>query len=198
MRIRGFTLALLAALGVGFFAGRGFTDDEDPMPGGPDMEALMRELATPGRQHADLATRVGTWDVEGVFWMEPGAEPTKSKGISVFRSVLGGRCLVQEFEGEMMGEPFSGFGFHGFDNHKREWWYVWADSMATNYMTAKGPDPKAGAPIEYRGTWEAPWGTTKSRDIVTAVGPDEFRMEMHMDMGAGEMKMMELTYRRRK
>lgn len=202
MRQTGILVALVVVAGLAFFAGRAFTDDE-PAPGGMDpqeMEKMMRELATPGPQHAQLAKMAGTWDVTGLMWMDPSQEPIPSQGTAKVTSILGGRYLVQDYDGQMMGEAFQGHGLTGFDNFKKEWWNVWVDTWGTSYLLERGPDVAEGKPCEMKGTWESPMGKTESRSVMTIVSDDEHKLEMFGSMmpGQPETKFFELVYKRRK
>ena len=51
---------------------------------------------------------------------------------------LGGRVLVEEVSGSMMGMPFTGHGMMGFDNVSGKYWSTWNDSMSTGIMMSEG------------------------------------------------------------
>jgi uncharacterized membrane protein len=57
----------------------------------------------------------GDWDAVVKTWMGPG-EPEASRGYSANKMILGGRYLLQEYEGGAMGKPFQCMGITGYDN----------------------------------------------------------------------------------
>ena len=163
------------------------------------MEAMMKAM-TPGEPHKLLENMVGTFDAKVSSWMQPGAPPMVSTGTSVNSWILGGRFVEQKFNGSFMGQPFSGIGYTGYDNIKKQYWGSWMDSMSTGVMmstgstsdngktwkfTASMPDPMTGkdAPMEER---------------VTVTDKNHHLFEMWSPGPDGKMyKMMEITYTRK-
>ena len=107
----------------------------------------MAEGGTPGPAHKVLDALAGEWNVESRWWMAPDAPPAESKGTSKRHWALGGRYVQEEFSGEMMGAPFQGIGFTGYDNMKKKYVGVWMDSMSTAMFTTEGT-ADAAQPIE--------------------------------------------------
>jgi len=194
VKTRSIVVALALTAGVGFVAGRGFGGEEAPAP--QQMKEMIRKLATPGPQHAELVKMAGDWTAQGTAQGEAGPAPMTGK--ASMKPILGGRFLVQEYDGEMMGERFQGYGVTGFDNHKKEWFTLWLDSMGTSWMSMAGPDPAEDAPLELEGTWDTPMGPIVFRQVLTFANDDEHKVEMWSTMGGAESKMMELTYTRAK
>src|SRR5262245_66697115 len=78
-----------------------------------DPQAMMevwKKLATPGEPHKLFASLAGSWTTTTKEWMEPGKPPTESTGTADMKMLLDGRFLYQEYNGQMMGQPFSGIG----------------------------------------------------------------------------------------
>jgi hypothetical protein len=165
------------------------------------MDAMMR-AATPGDAHKKLNSMVGTFDAKVKMWMEPGAPPSESTGKSVNEWVLGGRWVQQRFEGNMMGAPFTGIGYTGYDNIKQMYVGTWMDNMSTSVMTssggasdasgktwsfnASGMDPVSGEPVAFD-------------EKITMVDNDKSIFEMWGPGPDGKMfKMLEITYTRKK
>jgi len=162
------------------------------------MEAWM-VLANPGPEHAELRKAAGTWSCACKSWEAPGAEPRESTGRSVQKMVLGDRFLMQEYEGDMMGAPFQGIGFTGFDNATRKYEAVWMDSMGTGIMRMTGTETEKGKAWVYHGSFFGPGGAEyRVRHLMRKVSDDEFVLEIWCDMGQGDMKCMEMTYTRAK
>jgi len=187
---RGIVVLSMAALVFGAFAlGRaGAQEGTDP------AQKAWEALAVPGPEHAKLLKGVGTWNCECKCWQQPGGEPTVSKGKAVCTEALGGRFIREDFECEMMGKPFHGIGYHGFNNATKKYELAWLDSVGTGIMLMTGTES------ELKGSFAGPGGIEMTmRSVVKPVSDDQFVMEMYSDMGMGaEMKCMELTYTRAK
>jgi len=163
------------------------------------MDAMMK-AGTPGDNHKRLDGMVGTWDTKVKMWMEPGAAPMESTGKAVNEWVLGGRWLQQKFDGTMMGAPFSGIGYTGYDNIRKSYVGTWMDSMSTGFMTSSGTggdakswnftamslDPMSGEPVS-------------CEEKISWIDKDKHVFEMTCpDMDGNMYKMMEITYSRKK
>ncbi|MGB5296938.1 MAG: DUF1579 family protein, partial [Thermoanaerobaculia bacterium] len=125
MRIRTFvsTGVFAAVLAVPALA------QEDEMPQmtpeqQAEMEAYMKAGAL-GPQHELMAEHVGTFDVAIKSWMDPAAPPMESKGVAIRTLHMGGRVMHEEFQGDMMGTPFTGLSRSGYDNVSGKWWSTW-------------------------------------------------------------------------
>jgi len=164
------------------------------------MEAWQK-FATPAEGHQKLAGMVGTWDAEVTSWMSPSGPPTKSKGTSVNRMVMGGRWVESKFTGDMMGMPFEGLGYTGYDNYKKKYMGTWMDNMSTAVMVSEGTMDSAGKVMTQTSTMDD-FMTGKASTVrmtTTVVSPDEHLFEMFgPDPSGKEVKQMEIRYRRRK
>jgi hypothetical protein len=163
------------------------------------MDAMMK-AATPGDAHKKLSSIVGTWDAKVTMWMDPAAPPTVSSGTSKNKWVLGGRWIQQNFSGTMMGRPFSGIGYTGYDNIKKQYVATWMDDMSTQMMVSSGnasddktyefsavvDDPVTGKPAPLK-------------EKMTYVDNDHHLFEMWGPAPDGKTyKMMEINYTRKK
>ena len=164
------------------------------------MEAMMR-AATPGPPHKKLAAMAGTFDAKVKMWMEPGATPTESSGTSTNELILGGRWLQQRFEGSVMGQPFSGVGYTGYDNIRKMYVGTWMDSMSTSIMSSSGNPDGSGKTWMFSGTMMDPVsGEPVSFDQkMTMIDNDHQLWEMWGPGPDGSpFKMMEISYSRKK
>src|ERR1044071_6178913 len=91
-----------------------------------EMMKKVQAAATPGPAHKALEALVGNWKAEVKCWHEPGGQAQVSQGRASVKWVLNGRFLEEEFHGEMMGKPFEGCYFTGYDNTKQTFQSVWA------------------------------------------------------------------------
>jgi hypothetical protein len=167
----------------------------------PDAAAMakMMELMKPGAEHQQLAKMIGTWDVDAKLWMDPKAPPTESKATAQFTSVYEGRYIKQDFQGDMMGMPYSGTGYEGFDRGLGVYTAVWMDSMSTGMFTQTGKASADGKTITYGGEMYCPQtnGPIKARSVMTRVSDDELTYEMFVTQNGHEDKSMELHYHRK-
>lgn len=163
--------------------------------GSPDMEKLQ-----PGKEHDAMSKASGKYDVAAKCWMEEGKPATESKGTAEFAMVLGGRYLRQDFKGEMMGKPFTGLGYCGFDRASGKHTSVWMDDFATGMMPMTGASADGGKTITYEGEGICPMTGVKAkfRAVHTQLSNDKFTFEMfETPEGKKERKNMELTYTRK-
>jgi uncharacterized protein DUF1579 len=164
------------------------------------MDAMMK-AATPGEPHKKLEPFVGNWNVSTKMWAAPGAPATEGTGSASARWVLGGRYIEQQFNGNFMGMPFSGLGYTGYDNVKKQYVGTWMDSFSTGVMFSAGAADSSGKVMAFASTMEDP-ATGKSvrmDEKITILDNDKHIMEMWMPGPDGKAyKMMELTYTRKK
>ena len=204
MKLRQVTFAACAVLLVA-----GISTAQDGMkPGDKPMSAEQKAMmdawmkfATPAEGHKSLAGIVGTWDAEVTSWMDPAQPPEKSKGVSENRMMLGGRWVESRFTSQMMGMPFEGLGYTGYDNHKKKYVGTWMDNMSTAVMVSEGTWDAAGRVMTSMATMDD-FMTGKASQIkmvTTIMDPDHHMFEMWgPDPKGKNVKQMEIHYRRRK
>lgn len=164
------------------------------------MDAMMK-AATPGDAHKKLASMVGTWDaVVKMYPMQPGAPVQQSIATSESKWVLGGRWVQETVNGNFMGMPFSGIGYTGYDNIKKQYTGTWMDNMGTATMISTG-NMTSDKTYEFTSSMDDPMSgksmTVKTK--MTVVDDDHHVMEMWGPTPDGKtMKMMEITYTRKK
>ncbi len=171
-----------------------------------DPQAMMevwKQLATPGEPHKQFASLAGSWTTKTKEWMEPRKPPTESEGTAELKMLLDGRFLYQEFNGNMMGQPFSGIGIDGYDNMTKKYVTAWMDSMGTGIFLMEGTASPDGKTITLKGGHPEPGGGHMNhRAIWKMVDANTQTFEMYGSHGHGkghgkEMKMMEITYTRK-
>jgi hypothetical protein len=179
------------------------TENEEKQEDKMDMQAMMEvyaKLATPGAPHKLLASMVGSWNAKIKTWTEPNKPPMESEGTSGQKMLLGGRFLQQEFTGDMMGNPFTGIGVTGYDNHTKKYASTWMDSMSTAILVFEGTASADGKTITQEGHYDTPIkGPLKWRSVTKLVDDNTWSFEMYeTDKSGKEKKMMEITYIRKK
>jgi hypothetical protein len=173
------------------------------MPGEEEMMKKWAQVSTPTDAHKKLEDLVGTWEAEAKMWMRgPGSEPSVTKGSATNSWVLGGRFLRQEYKGEMMGMPFEGIGYTGYDNYNKKYVSYWIDNSTTQMSTMSGVVDQSGKMFTLYGTMDE-WTTGENGKTVKYVwriiNKDKHVFEVHdLSIGEPNTKMMELTYTRKK
>jgi hypothetical protein len=172
--------------------------------GMPSQEEMMKKweaYATPGAAHRKLDAFVGNWNVRMKAWMAPGQPPEQTEGTAETSWILGNRYLEQKYDGKMMGKPFSGVGFTGYDNFKKKYEAIWMDNMGTGVMTSTGSFDKSGKVMRFTATMDDPITGKKTtiKETLTIVDPDTHRLEMWATGPDGKMfKTLEGVYTRKK
>jgi hypothetical protein len=170
-------------------------------PGGMEEMAAMMEAfmkaATPGPQHAQLATWDGRWKLVVKHWMDPNMPPQESDATSTFKMLMDGRYLMENADGSTPMGPFKGMGITAFDNVSQKFVNVWMDNMGTGIMIARAPAGD-GSVIKYAGKYNNPLGgaETAFRAEMVYTSPDARKYTMWEDRAGKEVKVMEITYER--
>jgi hypothetical protein len=126
---------------------------------GSEMEKMMQayaKAAEPGPNHKRLDALVGDWNCHVRVWEAPGGPQQESKATYKRQWILGGRFLQENYDGQFMNKPFSGFGLMGYDNQKKHFVSLWADTMMTCFMTQTGEADASGKVITFSGTMDDP------------------------------------------
>jgi hypothetical protein len=167
-----------------------------------DQQAMMelwKQAATPGEPHKLFATLAGSWTTATKEWMEPGKPPMESIGTAEMKMLLDGRFLYQEFNGQMMGQPFNGIGIDGYDNIRKKYVTAWMDSMGTGIFIMEGTASSDGKTITLKGSHPEPGGGKMShRAIWKLIDNNTQQFDMYgAHHGHKETKMMKIVYTRK-
>ena len=167
-----------------------------------DQQAMMevwKQLAMPGEPHKLFATLAGSWTTTTKEWMEPGKPPTESTGSAEMKMLLDGRFLYQEYNAQMMGQPFSGVGIDAYDNMTKKYMTAWVDTMGTGIFMMEGTASADGKTITLRGSHPEPGGGKMThRAVWKIVDNNTQTFDMYgAHHGGKEMKVMEITYTRK-
>jgi hypothetical protein len=168
-----------------------------------DMQAMMevyRKLAIPGAPHKVLASLAGSWTTRTKGWMNPDEPPMESTGVCEQKMLLGGRYLLQEYNSEMMGSPFTGYNLVGYDNHTGKYASIWIDSMSTGLYYFEGTGSADGRTITQECSYDDPVrGPMLWRSVTTIVDDNTMEYTMYTTpKGGKEEKMMEMTVTRKR
>ncbi|MBA5866865.1 MAG: DUF1579 domain-containing protein [Nitrospira sp. CR1.3] len=171
---------------------------EKPMDPQAMME-LWKKLAAPGEPHKLFAGLAGSWTTTTKEWMEPGKPPTESTGTAEMKMLLDGRFLYQEYNSQMMGQPFSGIGIDAYDNMTKKYVTAWMDSMGTGIFLMEGTASPDGKTITLKGSHPEPGGGRMThRAVWKIVDNNNQTFDMYgAHHGGKETKMLEITYTRK-
>jgi hypothetical protein len=164
-------------------------------------QALAQHSAEPTAEHKILAADEGTWDgTIKSFSGAPDAEPSISKGTETNTMLAGGMWLLSKFEGEFAGVKFEGRGQFGYDSDKGKYVGTWIDSMTPRISMLEGTYDASKKALTYVGEGVMPDGKTKyNQKMVTIWKADGSRVfTLYMKMDKDEVKLMEITYQKRK
>ncbi|MBM4126476.1 MAG: DUF1579 domain-containing protein [Nitrospira sp.] len=167
-----------------------------------DQQAMMelwKQAATPGEPHKLFGILAGSWTTNTTEWMEPGKPAVESTGTAELKMLLDGRFLYQEFNGQMMGQPFNGIGIDGYDNIRKKYVTAWMDSMGTGMFLMEGTASADGKTITLKGSHPEPGGGHMThRAIWKIIDANNQTFDMYgAHHGQKEMKMMEIVYTRK-
>jgi Protein of unknown function (DUF1579) len=191
-------------LGGVFLAGLARSGDAPAMPKmtAEEQAAMMEwmKLSQPGEHHKHLDYFVGKWKTKTTMQMGgPGSDAMQSVGTSDIKWVLGGRFLMDEHRGSMMGMPYEGLGITGHDNFRNMYFTSWHSNMQTNVLTSTGArNPKTGN-FTYYGEMDEPALGVVGRTVkylTRIVDKDHYVFEI-IDLHAGDAyKVIEIEYER--
>ena len=181
-----------------------FAQDQPKRQMSPEEKAQMdawMKASTPGDPHKKLQDMVGMWDAKITMWPAPGQQPQVSIGTSRNTSILGGRWIQQEFTGSAMGMPFTGVGYTGYDNIKKQYVGTWMDSMSTSVMVSTGGPGTEANTYEFTSSMDDPMSgkTMQVKEKMTVVDANHQSWEMWTPTPDGNMfKMMQIDYTRKR
>lgn len=164
------------------------------------MHQAWEKYMTPGEPHERLAQKAGEWTVTGEMFESPDSPPMPFEGKSKLKSIMGGRYLIEKFEGDFQGMPFEGMAMIGFDNLTQTYVSSWIDNMGTGIMRSVGTPSGDGKTIHY--TSDHPdflTGTYKKMTMVEKiVDDDNMVMDFYSTTPDGDQfKGMHLAYTRK-
>jgi len=194
-----FFAAITFALAVAGQAGADTSQPNITLPGMEQqkvMDAFERMGAVRAEQH-QLEYFVGDWSTKSTMWMDPKAPPQVSEGKSHSEAIFGGRYIETKFDGNMMGESFSGRGTMGYDNLGGRFFVTWIDSMSTGFWLSYGSYDKASNSYTYRGSMPdpmAPKTKVAVRVVVRIIDPSHYTFEWNETHKGKEAKTMQIEY----
>lgn len=197
-----FFCAVIAA-GSSFVTLRLATESQDAEKGkaasvSPDDMKKYMAAAQPGEPHKRLQELVGEWNIDTEMPAEP--MPVKSKGTAEFKSILGGRFVMETARGEMMGMPREDIRMHGYDNVAKKYLTVLLGTMSTGVNLATGTADPTGKVITFTGLMQdavAPDGRPFTV-FIRHKDKDNFVVEVFNTVEGKELRHLTANYTRKK
>ena len=161
----------------------------------------MDNAMDPGEGQKKLEFLVGTFDVKVRVWLDPSKPPVESTATSIANWVLGNRYVQQMLSGYVMGKPWSGIGYAGFDNISKKYVATYMDTGSTGmewYSGTMDPDGKLAkmtATIHDAITLKP---TKAEMRLTIAANGDHITELWQADPSGKWIKVMELQYTRKK
>ncbi|MFK7884734.1 MAG: DUF1579 family protein [Phycisphaerales bacterium] len=202
----------VAAAGTGLFviglapehdehAGHDHTDHADhadhAMSPEEEMEAYMATIM-PGEHHAAMRRSVGSWTAKTSFVMTPDTPPVEGVGTMEAEWVLGGRYIQGHFHmDDMMGMPFDGISYAGYDNIRQEYVTAWMDTFGTGILRMTGHVHENGQHVMV-GKTAMPEGEREMKIVTVWQDDDNFVDRFYDQMPDGSWNQSgTITYTRR-
>jgi len=169
------------------------------IPAGKEKQAEM-EATEAGAVHRELTKRAGVYSTRSRFIAQPGAQAEESAGTAVISMVLGGRFLLEEIVGGMMGQAFQGIRLWGYNSQSMQYETVWTYTLSTAMLMLAGTSSDAGKTVTYGAAVEDAKGAKQVLTVVTRQMDDEqFIVEMKRRAADGkEGASLVTTYTRKK
>jgi Protein of unknown function (DUF1579) len=159
----------------------------------------MDNAMDPGEGQKKLEFLVGNFDVRVLVWLDPSKPPIESRAVSMSSWVLGHRYVQQMLSGFVMGEPWSGIGYAGFDNVQGKYVACYMDSGSTGMEWYTGGMAPDGRSAKLTATiYDALTHKPTKVEMRLNITPDgQHQTELWQADPSGKMvKIMELDYRR--
>ncbi len=168
-------------------------------PEGENPMDAWKKFNQPGKEHLFLTKNmVGEWTCNTKFWMAPNTDAVSSTATARFSPAMNGRFVMQEHNGEFMGNKFRGLGFCGYNNGAKCFESFWIDNESTLMLMSTGTQQADGS-IEWKGTYTDPMSGEKktSRSVTRFPADNTIVYEMYDNTSDGtEFKSLEVTYTR--
>lgn len=151
--------------------------------------------------HKLLQQGVGTWKFTQKMWFDPNQDPVSAEGISVCKSILGGRATTVSVESKSEMGTFQGFGVFTWNSKEEKYECSWVD-----VYSYYGVDSMEGThdPKTNTTTWTSTMKDPMTGNempvsmIETYPNADTMVSEFYIHMGEHKLKTMVNTYTRLK
>ena len=181
----------VAALVCGASSG---LQDKTPPHKGTAQEASM-PMPKPTQEHEWLKGRIGTWDA--TINCPAMGEPTKGTETT---KAFGDFTIQSEFQGTMMGKPFTGLSLMTYDPAKKKYVSTWCDTMMPAIFVQEGTMDASGKKLTSTGEGANMEGAIVDyTSVLEVTGPDTATFTLYeTSKGANDPSSMRIDYQRKK
>jgi hypothetical protein len=168
--------------------------DETPPRKGTAQEASM-PMPKPTQEHEWLMGRIGTWEATVTCPMM--GEPTKATETT---KAFGDFTIQSEFQGTMMGKPFTGQSLMTYDPVKKKYVSTWCDTMMPAIFVQEGTMDASGKKLTSTGDMANMEGAVvEYTSVYEITGPDTATFTLYeTSKGANDPSAMRIDYKRKK
>ncbi len=133
----------------------------------------LKQSQAAGGAHHKLAQLAGEWEGVTRTWFEPGKLADESPWRGTMRLALGGRFVIHEYSGSLMGKPLEGMAIYGYYLLHGTFESAWIDSFhtGTGIMLSEGDATPRGFSVRGQyddGVGGPPWGWRTEIEIIDA------------------------------
>ncbi len=150
---------------------------QEPSKAASSQQAAMQEYMKymmPSERHQVFAKMAGKWQGKMKLWNgeNPSQPPSESSDESEAKLQHGGRFLLEESKGTIMGMPSQRTSLIGYDNHKKVYTQVFYSNMATATNIAQGTLDASGKVLTLFGEFDDPSGKYKFKNVIRLQSDD--------------------------
>ncbi|MGK7295081.1 MAG: DUF1579 family protein [Candidatus Wenzhouxiangella sp. M2_3B_020] len=151
-----------------------------------------------GEQHLWLSKKTGEWEAEIELWMDADEPPMTGTAAVSRQMELGGRVLLDYWNGETMGGKFEGVQRTGYNNVTGRYWSTWTDTWSTALFESHGTAVEGTDQITLKGDYIDPQtnDTVKTRYVWIFPSTDREIVEGYETRDGEEMLVMRMTLAR--
>ena len=154
-------------------------------------------LASP--EHEVLKQEVGEWEATITIWPTgPDGEVEISEGTET-NKMMGNLWLISDFKSTVNGQHFSGHGAFGYDAEKKKYVGAWIDEMVPIMSMMEGEYDTDTKTMTYKMKGKGPDGQPQKTKLATVQKDADTRvMTMHAEVDGEFVKMLQISYKRKK
>lgn len=159
------------------------------------------DFMTPGEEHKWMARSAGKWYGDVNTYMDPGANPMKSKAKVRYTMIYNGLYQLGVYKGNMMGQLFEGQGILAYDKTREEFITTWIDNMGSGVMVMTGQYEATSRTLQLKGTQTNPKTkkeTTIRQDILFVDDKTQLVTMYGPGTDGKEVKLVEIRLTRKK
>lgn len=165
-----------------------------------EIKAAWEKSMEVTEEHKLLESMSGSWNASVKFWTQPGAKPNISLAKSVYKPILNGKFLIEDYKGSFSGQPFEGMSIMGFDSILKTFSSHWADNMGTGAIYSEGKMDPESKVITLKGSVTDPISKSKkpTYSVFKIIDANNHIFEMYDVLKDGnKFKTLEITYQRK-